>query len=261
MRPGATGLKRGCLTGSWPSQCIPSAWLPTSSNLRYNSLLLHRFRFVLPADVASAAFLSPEERQALQEELGRHQHRISNSSGDVEGGSSAATSAHIKGQGHPEQLQQQEELSGNGSSSRLPPLPLQQHQRRRRLSEDWASFRHALRCPIVWCSGVWRMLYACAIYGLTYFVPLIIKTILNKVGMGGEGTMPQATECGCAALWQCALCCLCWGCTALHSQSAAPAPCHTTLHSHTFHNPSSCMLVSGPAFLPCRAPRMWRWCC
>jgi hypothetical protein len=214
---------------------------------------MHHHRFVLPENVASAAFLSPEERQALQAELGRHHHR-SSSSGGVEEGSSAATPAQIKGQGHLEQLQQQGELGSNGDSSKLPPAPApRQHQRRRRLSDDWASLRHALRCPIVWCSGMWRMLYACAIYGLTYFVPLIIKTILNKASMGmGRGRGNHCRKCGCAALWQCAACCLLLGlrCAAVQCILAPgpppppPPPPPTLPHNHastSSDNPFACI--------------------
>ena len=41
-----------------------------------------------------------------------------------------------------------------------------QRAQRRSLADDWAAMKVALRCPIVYCSGVWRCLYAMAVYGL-----------------------------------------------------------------------------------------------
>lgn len=94
---------------------------------------------MLPDSPRQARFLTDEEKEALTAALAEtgteHQEEQKESSIDGKGG---------------------ETLNGQ-------PLPEQAaaHQQRT-LAHDWASLMEAVRCPIVWCGGVWRMLYAVA---------------------------------------------------------------------------------------------------
>jgi hypothetical protein len=50
----------------------------------------------------------------------------------------------------------------------------------------WRGLRAAAACPVVYCAGLWRGLYATALYGLLYFAPLMIQQILPGAAAAGS---------------------------------------------------------------------------
>ena len=109
-------------------------------------------RFLAPNSIAEATFLSDEEKAALQ----------ACQPTTALGGGGAVKSGSDKG--------------SSGAALEAPEVT----PPRRTLAQDWASLKVAVACPIVWCSGAWRCLYAMAVYGLQYFTPLIIKATLTN---------------------------------------------------------------------------------
>ena len=113
-------------------------------------------RWLLPGSIATARFLSDAERQALQEEMAKHQPQLQANDEPKP----AAASCKNRGTAA-ECVEQQQQPGGCWGGCRAPQRP-----HRRTLAEDWAALKVALRCPIVYCSGAWRCLYAMAVYGL-----------------------------------------------------------------------------------------------
>lgn len=104
-------------------------------------------RWLLPGSIAGARFLSADERAALLDEMAKHQPQVDDkSAAPTKQGSTAA---------------EHEQPTCCWGRCDKP-----QRARRRSLAEDWAAMKVALRCPLVYCSGVWRCLYAMAVYGL-----------------------------------------------------------------------------------------------
>ena len=109
-------------------------------------------RWFLPASIATAHFLSEQEKEALLDEM--RQQLLQ----------------------HPEEQPPLPTPSqkADGALAAEAPAPrgcwgrcaAPQQGQRRTLAQDWAAFKVALRCPIVWCAGLWRCLYAMAVYGL-----------------------------------------------------------------------------------------------
>lgn len=75
--------------------------------------------------------------------------------------SKPAAASSTKGSAAAEPVEQQQQPGGCWGRCRAPQRPQQ-----RSLADDWAALKVALRCPIVYCSGAWRCLYAMAVYGL-----------------------------------------------------------------------------------------------